>query len=122
MWSSGRRRGVLFQFFSARGHCEQSWNGQESPLFESDVVHPAFSLPPTVSPTFQRAPSPLFEPDVVHLAFSLLPTALPTFQGAPSPLFYFVHPAFSPPPTVSPTFQGALKGGFGEYMTPALIQ
>ena len=44
---------ILFQSFSAGGPCEQSWLGQGCPLF--DVVHPAFSLPITASPTLQGA-------------------------------------------------------------------
>ena len=39
--------------FSAGGPCEQFWHGQGCPLF--DVVHPAFPLPITVSPTLQGA-------------------------------------------------------------------
>ena len=39
--------------FSAGDPCEQFWHGQGCPL--SDVVHPAFPLPTTVSPTFQGA-------------------------------------------------------------------
>ena len=39
--------------FSARGPCEQFWHGQGCPLF--GVVHPAFPLPTTASPTLQRA-------------------------------------------------------------------
>ena len=38
---------------SARGHCEQFCRRQECPLF--DVVHPAFSLLTTASPTLQGA-------------------------------------------------------------------
>ena len=40
--------------FSAGGPCEQFWHGQGCPLF--DVVHPAFPLPTTASPTLQGAP------------------------------------------------------------------
>ena len=39
--------------FSAEGHREQFWHGQECPLFH--VVHPAFPLPTTVSPILQGA-------------------------------------------------------------------
>ena len=39
--------------FSAGGPCGQFWRGQGCPLF--DVVHPAFPLPITASPTFQGA-------------------------------------------------------------------
>ena len=39
--------------FSAGGPCEQFWLGQVCPLF--DVVHPAFPLPTTASPTLQGA-------------------------------------------------------------------
>ena len=39
--------------FSADGPCEQFWRGQGCPLF--DVVHPAFTLPTTASPTLQGA-------------------------------------------------------------------
>ena len=42
-----------FPVFSSGGHCERFWHGQGCPLF--DVVHPAFSLPTTASPTFQGA-------------------------------------------------------------------
>ena len=38
---------------SAGGRCEQFWHGQSCPLF--DVVHPAFPLPTTASPTLQDA-------------------------------------------------------------------
>ena len=38
---------------SARGHCEQFLHGQGCPFF--DVVHPAFSLPASASPTLQGA-------------------------------------------------------------------
>ena len=38
---------------SAGGLCEQFWHGQRCPLF--DVVHPAFHLPTTASPTFHGA-------------------------------------------------------------------
>ena len=34
-----------------RGPCEQFWHGQGCPLI--DVVHPAFPLPTTASPTLQ---------------------------------------------------------------------
>ena len=39
--------------FSAGGPCEQFWHGQICPLF--DVVHPAFPLPTTTSPTLKSA-------------------------------------------------------------------
>ena len=39
--------------FSAGGPCEQFWHGQICPLF--DVVHPAFPLPTTASPTLHSA-------------------------------------------------------------------
>ena len=39
--------------FSAGGHCEEFWHGQGRSLF--GVVHPAFPLPTTASPTLQRA-------------------------------------------------------------------
>ena len=39
--------------FSAGGLCEQFWHGLGCPLF--DVVHPAFPLPATPSPTLQGA-------------------------------------------------------------------
>ena len=39
--------------FSAGGPCEQFWHGQGCPLF--NVVHPAFPLPTTASPTLQSA-------------------------------------------------------------------
>ena len=38
---------------SAGGPCQQLWHGQGCPLF--DVVHPAFPLPTTASPTLQGA-------------------------------------------------------------------
>ena len=41
------------QVFSAGGPCEQIWHGQGCPLF--DVVHTAFPLPTTASPTLQGA-------------------------------------------------------------------
>ena len=37
--------------FSAGGCCEQFWHGRGCPLFE--VIHPAFPLPTTASPTLQ---------------------------------------------------------------------
>ena len=42
-----------FFFSSAGGPCEQFWHGQRCPVF--DVVHPAFSLPTTASPSPQGA-------------------------------------------------------------------
>ena len=42
-----------FPLFSAGGYREQFWNEQGCPLF--DVVHPAFPLPNTASPTLQGA-------------------------------------------------------------------
>ena len=39
--------------FSAGGLCEQFWHGLGCPLF--DVVHPAFPLPTTASPTLKGA-------------------------------------------------------------------
>ena len=42
---------IFFQSFSVGSLCEQSWHGQGCPLF--DVVHPAFPLPTTASPTLQ---------------------------------------------------------------------
>ena len=54
--STGRRDGRFSRdplpVFSARGHLEQFWNGQGRPLF--DVVHTAFPLPATASPTPKR--------------------------------------------------------------------
>ena len=44
---------IFFQSFSAGGPCEQFRHGQGCPLF--DVVHPAFPLPTTASPTLQGA-------------------------------------------------------------------
>ena len=44
---------VLFQSFLPGGLCEQFWLGQGCLLF--DVVHPAFPLPTTASPTVQVA-------------------------------------------------------------------
>ena len=45
---------ILFHFFFfAGGYCEQLWHGQGCPLF--NVVHPAFPLPTTASPTLQGA-------------------------------------------------------------------
>ena len=48
--------------FSA-GHCEQLWHGQRHPLL--DVVHPAFSLLTTASPTLKGALRDGFREDVV---------------------------------------------------------
>ena len=42
---------IFFPVFSAGGPCEQFGHGQACPL--SDVVHPAFLLPTTASPTLQ---------------------------------------------------------------------
>ena len=44
---------ILFPVFSAGDPCEQFWHGQECLLF--DVVHPAFPLPTTASPTIHDA-------------------------------------------------------------------
>ena len=44
---------ILFQSFYARGSREQFWHLQGCPLF--GVVHPAFPLPTTASPTLQGA-------------------------------------------------------------------
>ena len=59
-WVAGKGggvRGVIQQRFSsvfpAGGTCEQFWHGQGCPLF--DVVHPAFPLPTTASPTLKGA-------------------------------------------------------------------
>ena len=43
----------LLLVLSAVGSCEQFWHGQGCPLF--DVVHSAFPLPTTASPTLQCA-------------------------------------------------------------------
>ena len=64
----GRRKGMRDDsaenpVFSAGGHCEQFWHGQQCPLF--DVVHPAFPLPTTASPTLQNAPKDWFGEAVV---------------------------------------------------------
>ena len=42
-------------FFFAGGPCEQFWHGQGCPLFDVRVVHSAFPLPTTASPTLQGA-------------------------------------------------------------------
>ena len=44
---------ILFQSFLAGGPCEQLCHRHGCPLF--DVVHPAFPLPTTASPTLQGA-------------------------------------------------------------------
>ena len=49
--------------FSAGGPCEQFWHGQGCPVF--DVVHPAFLLPTTASPTLQGALVDSFGEDAV---------------------------------------------------------
>ena len=49
--------------FSAGGPCEQLWHGKECQLF--DVVHPAFPLPTTVSPTLRGAQEDSFGEAVV---------------------------------------------------------
>ena len=43
----------LFRVLSAGGLCEKFWHGHKCPVF--DVVHPAFPLTTTVSPTLQDA-------------------------------------------------------------------
>ena len=48
---------------SSGGPCKQFWRGQGCPLI--DVVHPAFSLLTTMSPTFQSALKDGFEEAVV---------------------------------------------------------
>ena len=42
---------ILFRSFLQESPGEQFWHGQGCPLF--DVVHPAFPLPTTASPTLQ---------------------------------------------------------------------
>ena len=54
---------IIFQYF-LQEPCEQFWHEQGNPLF--DVVHPAFSLPTTVSPSPQGALKDGFGEDVVH--------------------------------------------------------
>ena len=44
---------ILLKYFSVRGPCELFWHGQGCTLF--DVVHPAFPLWITASPTLQGA-------------------------------------------------------------------
>ena len=44
---------TLFQSFSVGGHWQQLWHGQGCSLF--DIVHPAFPLPTTASPTIRSA-------------------------------------------------------------------
>ena len=47
------RSSSSFFLFSARGPCEQFWHGQGCPLLV--VVHPAFPLPTTASPSLHGA-------------------------------------------------------------------
>ena len=65
--SSGRRDGRfsrdLLPVFFAGGPREQFWHGQGCPLL--DVVHSAFPLPTTTSPTLQSALKDGFEEAVV---------------------------------------------------------
>ena len=44
---------ILFRSFLQESPGEQFWHGQGCPLF--DVVHPAFPLPTTASPTLKGA-------------------------------------------------------------------
>ena len=68
-----------FLFFSAGGPCKQFWHGQVCSLF--DVVHPAFPLLTTASPTLQGALKNGFGEAVValtclnHASFRLLTVA-----------------------------------------------
>ena len=59
----GRFSRDFLPVFSAVGPCEQFWHEQGCPLF--DVIHPAFLLPTTPSPTFQGAPKDGFGEAVV---------------------------------------------------------
>ena len=52
---------LFFFFFFAGGPCEQFWHGQGCPLFDVRVVHSAFPLPTTASPTLQDALQDGFE-------------------------------------------------------------
>ena len=59
-WPTGSSEGYeerfsidLLPVFSRGGQCEQFWHRQACALF--DVVHPAFPLPTTASPTLQGA-------------------------------------------------------------------
>ena len=54
---------IFFQSFFAGGPREQFWHGQGCPLL--DVVHSAFPLPTTTSPTLQGALKDGFEEAVV---------------------------------------------------------
>ena len=84
-WPIGSSRGHdrwfsrdSFPVFSAGGHCEQFWHGEGCPLF--DVVHTAFPLPTTVSPTLQHALKDGFGKAVHTMQVSLswrLPEAVP---------------------------------------------
>ena len=74
--SSGGHEGRLSRdplpVFSAEGPCEQFWHGQICPLF--DVVHLAFPLPTTASPTLQGGSKDGFGEAVVAY-LSVSPTA-----------------------------------------------
>ena len=65
--SSGGHEGRFsrdpFPAFSAECPCEQFWHEQECPLF--DVVHPAFPLPTTASPTLKGVQKDGFRETVV---------------------------------------------------------
>ena len=52
-----------FPVFSTGGPCEQLWHGQGRPLF--NIVHPAFPLSTTASPTLQGVPKNGFGEAVV---------------------------------------------------------
>ena len=56
-WGEGRLSRDL-QVFPAGGQREQLWHRQGCPPF--DLVHPAFSLPTTTSPTLQGDPGPKY--------------------------------------------------------------
>ena len=71
-WLIGSSRGQegpysrdLLQAFSAGGPCEQFWHGQGCPLF--DVVHPAFPLLTTASPTLQGSLTMILERPSWHV-------------------------------------------------------
>ena len=63
-WHEGPFSRDPLRIFSTRGPWGKIWHGQGCPFF--DVVHPAFSLSITTSPTLQRAPKDRFCSDVWH--------------------------------------------------------
>ena len=90
--SSGEHEGRFsrdsFPVFSAWGHCEQLWHGQECPLF--DFVYLAFSLPTTASSVLKGALKDDFE-DVVVACYMPEPCKFPCLDRWRQKRYLSVH-------------------------------